>query len=105
MKLLTFVLWASSFATLASAASYRLTLYEKSTVAGKELAPGEYKVELNGEKAKISSGKQMVETMVKVENGGEKYASTTVRYSNGDGKYRLMEIRLGGTNTKLVFDN
>ena len=29
---------------LASAADYRLTLYEKSVVGGTELAPGEYRV-------------------------------------------------------------
>src|SRR5688572_5357135 len=99
-----------SFATLALAAasaasSYRVTLFQPSLVGGTELKPGEYKVTLKENKAVITSGKTSVEADVKTETADSKFNSTTVRYRNGDGKYRVQEIRLGGTNTRLVFEN
>src|SRR3954447_9314732 len=99
-----------TFATLglaaASAAStYKLTLFQPSIVAGKELQPGRYKVELKENTAVISRGKQSVEASVRTETSDTKFDSTSVRYKNGDGKYRLEEIRLGGTATKIVFAN
>lgn len=99
-----------SFATLALAAasaasSYRVTLFQPSIVAGTELKPGDYKVTLKDDKAVITRGKTSVEAAVKTESADAKFSSTTVRYLNGDGKYRVQEIRLGGTNTRLVFQN
>jgi hypothetical protein len=99
-----------SFATLglavASAAStHKLTLFQPSIVAGTELQPGVYKVEVKDNTAVISKGKQSVEAPIKAETADTKFASTTVRYKNGDGKYRVDQIRFGGTNTKIVFSN
>lgn len=99
-----------SFTTLALAAasaasSYRVTLFQPSIVAGTELKPGAYKITLKDNKAVIASGKTSVEADVKSETADAKYSSTTVRYRNGDGKYRVQEIQLGGTNTRLVFEN
>ena len=99
-----------SFATLAlvtasAASSYRITLFQPSIVGGKELKPGEYKVTVKDNKALIEKGKESVEADVKTETADAKFSSTTVRYRNGDGKYRVQEIRLGGTTTKLVFEN
>ena len=95
-----------SLATLAlalSAETHRLTLYQPTTVNGKELKAGDYKVELKDSKAIISHGKDSVESAVRVESADSKFGTTSVRYTNGDGKYNLKEIRLGGTKTKLVF--
>jgi hypothetical protein len=99
-----------SFGTLAlavasAASSYRFSIFEQSFVAGHELKPGEYKIEVNGDKAMIKVGKEAVETAVKVENGAEKFPETSVRYANANGKMTVTEIRLGGTHTKLVFNN
>jgi hypothetical protein len=97
-----------AFATLAlaiaSADTYRVTLLQRSVVAGTELKPGEYKLVVNDGKVVISKGKTSVETAVKVENSGSKFSSTSVRYTNGEGKSKIQEIRLGGTTTKLVFN-
>ena len=95
-----------SLATLAlalSAETHRLTLFQPTTLNGKELKPGDYKIELKDSKAVISRGKQSVESAVRVESSDAKFTNTSVRYANGDGKYDLKEIRLGGTKTKLVF--
>ena len=89
----------------ASAASHRITLFQPSVVSGTELKPGDYKLEHSDSKVVISKGKQSVEAQVKVESGDSKFSATSVRYANAGGKYRVQEIRLGGTNTKLVFAN
>lgn len=92
-------------AIASAASSYRVTLFQPAEIAGKELKPGVYKVELKDSTAVISMGKQSVEAPVKTETADTKYSSTTVRFRNGDGKYRIEEIRLGGTTTRLVFTN
>ena len=99
-----------SFGTLAlaiasAASSYHFSIFQPSYVGGKELKPGDYKIELNGDKATIKVGKQTFEAPVKVENGTEKFSETSVRYSTDGGKMTVQEIRLGGTSTKLVFSN
>ena len=96
-------LTASAFA--AAASHYNIDLRNPVVVAGTELKPGVYRMELNGDKAMIQGTKQQVEASVKVEEGGEKYSGTTVRYTMTDGKYHVTEIRLGGTKTKVVFNN
>jgi hypothetical protein len=98
----TFVLAALS---VAQAATYRVTLYQESIINGATLKPGDYKLEVNDSQAVISKGKEKVEARVRVEMAESKFSSTSVRYENGDGRYRVIEIRLGGTNQKLVFEN
>lgn len=98
------------FATLAlavvsAATTHRVTLFQPSMIGGTELKPGDYKVEVNDNKAVVKGGKNVVQADVKVESGNEKFSSTSVRYSSADGKNKVQEIRLGGTNTKLVFSN
>jgi hypothetical protein len=91
-------------ASTAFAKSYSITLYQDSIVGTTTLKAGEWRMELKEGKATITGAKQSAESAVKVETGGEKFASTTVRYLNGDGKYRIHEIRIGGTNLKVVFN-
>src|SRR5437660_3711351 len=93
-----------ALAVASAADTYRVSLQETTMLAGKQIRPGDYRIEVNGGRAVIKDGKKDVaESAVKVETGNEKFRATTVRYQNGDGKYHLQEIRLGGTNTTLVF--
>ncbi|HWQ57061.1 MAG TPA: hypothetical protein VN442_25470 [Bryobacteraceae bacterium] len=87
---------------VASAKTYRVTLFEHSVLAGTQLKPGDYKLEVKDSKVVITNGRQSAEAPVTVENANEKFASTSVRYNNGDGQYKIKEIRLGGTTMKLV---
>ena len=90
---------------VASAASHSVTLYEKSTVSGRELKPGDYKLDVSGDIARFSVCKKMLmEVKVKLEDSGQKFDKTTVRYNSADGRYKLQEIRLGGTTTRVVFN-
>ena len=92
---------ATSFA-LAGASSFNVILFQPSIIAGQELKPGEYKVQLNGDKMTIKRGKTSVETSVKSEQVEAKFASTSMRYTNADGKLTVTEIRIGGTKAKIV---
>jgi len=87
---------------VASAAStYKVTVFEKSMIQGKEVRPGEYKIELKGDNtAVLKQGKNVLEVPVKVENTESKVSTTSIKYVNGT----IQEIRLGGTNTKLLFE-
>lgn len=93
-------------ATFASAANrYDVSFQSNAVIAGTEIKPGDYNVELSGNKAMIRGGKQAVEASVQVQQADQKFSATTVRYDIVDGKYKVTEIRLGGTKTKLVFDS
>jgi hypothetical protein len=105
MKKLIFGFTTIALAIASAAASYKVTLFQPSIIAGTELKPGQYKIEVDDNKAVVKSGKTVVEADVKVETADEKYPATSVRYANADGKFKVQEIHLGGTNTKLVFNN
>ena len=101
-KVLPFFLVAGL--AFAGARSYTVNLFEPATVGTTELKPGEYKIEVNEQKAVIRRGKVQTESPVKVEESETKFDSTVVRYvNNADGKVHIQEIRIGGTKTRLVF--
>ncbi|MBI2685946.1 MAG: hypothetical protein HYX27_06500 [Acidobacteria bacterium] len=102
MKKMIVCLVAAVSLVWAGAMSSKVTLFQPSTLNGVELKPGEYKVRVEGDKLTLQNGKTKAEAAVKAEQGGEKFSATSIRYANGDGKMRITEIRLGGTNTKLV---
>jgi hypothetical protein len=89
---------------VASAATYRVNIYQPSVLNGKELKPGQYKLEVDGNKATLKSKDTEVTADVKVETTEAKISSSSIRFTNTDGTYKIKEIRLGGTTTKLVFD-
>jgi hypothetical protein len=103
-KKLIFLFVVLAGLVLANAASYTVTLFQPSVVAGTELKPGDYKLTVQDNKATLQKGKEKVEATIKSETADSKYATTSVRYNNADGKFKMMEIRIGGTNTKLVFN-
>ena len=100
-----FVLFAAAVSMAAAAQTHRVTLFQETLVNGTTLKPGEYKVIVDNGKAVLEKGKSRAEAQVNIETDIDQYMPTTIRYQNGDGQYRLKEIRLGGTNTKLVFSN
>jgi len=104
MKKLLIMFAIVALATVSAAETHRITFYQPSVVGQTELKPGDYKLELNDNQVVISRGSQKAEAQVKVETVESKFRSTSVRYINGDGKLRVSEIRIGGTNTKLIFN-
>jgi len=99
-----------TFATVAvaaaSAATYHVQLLEPSMVNGNELKAGEYKLEVNNDTAVFKSGRKTTEAKVKVESANEKFGATSFRYDrSSDGRLKLQEVRIGGSNTRIVFAN
>jgi hypothetical protein len=88
----------------ASAKSFTVTFLVPATIGGSELQAGDYKFELQEQKIVIKHGRKTTEAAVKVETGDAKYPSTSVRYDIADGKNKVEEIRVGGTNMKLVLN-
>jgi hypothetical protein len=103
------LLAASAFA--AGTGKGTLHLYESVEVQGKQLPPGDYKVEWNGEGPKvelsITSGKQTVASVpaqvvtVSEKNRTDGYASK----KSDDGNNALTEIFFGGKNYELRVGN
>lgn len=93
-----------SLATLAlgvagAASSYSVKFREPVSIGATELKAGDYKVEMQGDKAVFKSGKTVVEVPATLEKSDKKYNFTSIT-SEGS---KLTEIDLGGTNTKIVF--
>lgn len=104
MKKALALLTLSGLSLVYAAGTYRVNLYRTTTVNGTELKAGECKVELHENKITFKQGKTSAEATVKVETNADKFPSTTVGYAGEGNGGELQEIRLGGTNTKLIFD-
>jgi hypothetical protein len=88
--------------SMAGAKSFTVTLFQPAALAGTELKTGEYRLELIGDKISLKNGKVVAEAAVTVENMPAENRSTTMRIDTTGGKFQIKEIRLGGTNLKLV---
>ncbi|HEY6342367.1 MAG TPA: hypothetical protein VIY49_12810 [Bryobacteraceae bacterium] len=105
MKLLGGIVACISMGLAAGAASrYTVTFGEQAEIAGQIVKPGEYRVEVEGNKATLKGTGKSVETGVRVVEGDAKFSRTSVRYSVAGGKYRVEQIQIGGTKTTLIFE-
>jgi hypothetical protein len=104
MKLSQLILMFGAFGlAIASAAStYHVTLAQKAVLGSTELKPGDYKVEVTGEKAMIRVGGKSIEAPVKIETGDQKFSNTMI---DMDDQKHIKSIRVQGTSTTLVFSN
>jgi hypothetical protein len=87
-----------------SAETYKITLFQPSVVKGVDLKAGDYRIQLNDQKVVLIDGKKHIDLAATVETGDKKYSTTMVRYADQGGKSAIAEIRLGGTKTRLVFN-
>lgn len=93
-----------SLATLAlgiagAASTYNVKFYQPVWIGATELKPGDYKIEMQGDKAVFKSGKSSIEVPATMEKSDKKYNFTS--FTSADSK--ISEIDLGGTATKIVF--
>jgi len=96
----------ASAGTVPAGTHYKITLLQPSVVKGTVLKAGDYKLSLGDAKVTITptNGKNPLEVPVKVESVETKFADTVIGYASENGKSVISEIRLGGTKTKLVFN-
>ena len=101
MKLtkVTFGLAALTLGIASAASSYSVKLYNSLWIGGTELKPGEYKVEMQGDKAVFKTGKSVVEVPATLSKNDKKYSSTSLVSESS----KLLEIDFGGTRAKIFF--
>jgi cytochrome c oxidase assembly protein Cox11 len=104
MKKFLAVVFALGISAAYAASSYRVTLYKPTNINGTQLKPGDYKLELEGDKVVMKQGKTTVESNVTVQNAPAKFNTTSVGYT-ADVADKIQEIRIGGTNLKLLFES
>jgi hypothetical protein len=105
MKKSLFVV-ALSLAALAIASpkKYTISLVAPAKAGNVTLAAGQYKVEVDGDKAVFIDAKnKTVSVPVKLETEKLKFNSTAVESSEKSGQQVIDAIDLGGTNTKVEF--
>jgi len=106
---MSFTKTALAFGTCAlglmmAASSYHVTISNPTWVAGNELKPGDYRVEIQDGKAMFKEGKTTVEVPAKLATADKKYPTTATRSDDVNGKQQLQEIQLGGTKTSILFN-
>jgi hypothetical protein len=91
---------------ITSAKTYKVTIFDPSLVAGVQLKPGDYRVDVNGSKAVFIDDREktVAEAKVTVENSTKKFGSTAVETKQVGGNKQIEYISLGGTHMKLAFN-
>lgn len=82
-----------------AASSYHVTIFEQSTAAGKNLKPGDYKLELKNDEVILKHNKDVAEIPARIETANSKFNTTSILYND---KHQMQEIHLGGTNKKVI---
>src|SRR5262245_37916206 len=83
--------------------SFSIILDKVTNVGTIKLAPGEYKVKVDGTNAFTNSKYQSVSTGVKVETADKKFKETAVDTVKSGSGETVTAIQVGGTTTKLDF--
>jgi hypothetical protein len=106
MKKSLILLAALSLSTLAFASpkKYEISLVKAAKAGNTQLAAGNYRVVVDGDKATFTDSKNKSVTIpVKLETEKTKFQSTAVESSDKSGQEVLDAIDLGGTTTKVEF--
>ncbi len=93
------------FTTIASAKSYEIVLSSPTMAGNVQLAPGAYKVKVEGAQARFMNEEtyKTYTAPVKVEQATQKFDQTAVDTNTQNGANRIQAIELGGSNNKLEF--
>jgi len=103
------LLWgaALTFSTVAMAnpKTYDIMLDSSAKAGSAQLAPGEYKLKVEGSNAVFTAmhDRKSVTVPVKVENSNTKYKQTAVDTAKQGDTVQITAIELGGSKTKLEF--
>jgi hypothetical protein len=89
-------------AAFAAGSTVKVNIFRDSTVEGKALKAGDYKISMENGNAVIARGKQTIEVPAREETDANKFDKTELIY-NGDAS-SLREIAVGGTHTRIIFE-
>src|SRR5258705_12872618 len=100
-KKIAFAVATVALGVARAAAYYKVKLDAQLSIGSTELKAGEYKVEMQGEKAVFKSGKTVVEVPATMGKSEHKYYRTSV-VTEGS---KLQEIDFGGTTESILFNS
>ena len=94
-----------SAVAMAGSKAYDVVLSAPMKAGSVQLAPGEYKLTVDGSNAIFTGAhtRQSVTVPVKVENNDTKYEATAVGSTTQGGTRQITSIQLGGSKTKIEF--
>jgi lipopolysaccharide export system protein LptA len=106
-KKLTLWIAVAVFSTVAWAAtkSYNVVVSAPMKAGNAQLAPGDYKVKIEGSNAVFTDQhtRTSVTVPVKIENGTAKFNSTSIDTTKQGNTTQITSIELGGSTMKLDF--
>ena len=85
--------------------TYKISVASQSKIGGSELQPGEYKLVVDAPKVQFLKGKDAVDVNAKVETADAKFEHTAITTKVVDGVRQIVEIRIGGSKTRLMFES
>jgi|HubBroStandDraft_2_1064218.scaffolds.fasta_scaffold142312_2 hypothetical protein len=96
------MLAVATFALTALAASntFHVTFDDAAWIGSTQVKAGDYKLQVEGDKATLKSGKTVIEAPAKLETADHKFETTGVVM---DSKGKVQEIQIGGTKDRIVF--
>jgi hypothetical protein len=90
--------------SIASAKSYDITLSETTRAGAAQLAPGTYKVKVEGSSAVFTDMKgNKTSTPIKIENTDRKHDLTAVETTKSNDGAKMQSIELGGSTETIEF--
>ena len=90
--------------SIASAKSYDITLSETTRAGNVQLAPGTYKVKVDGANAVFTDTKgKKTSTPIKIENTDKKHDLTAVETTKSNDGAKIQSIELGGSTETIEF--
>jgi len=99
-KRLAFAVATVALGVASAASSYKVKLEAPLSIGSTELKAGEYKVEMQGDKAVFKTGKTVIEVPATTGKSEHKYYRTSV-VTEGS---KLQEIDFGGTTESILFN-
>ena len=90
--------------SLASAKTFKFSLPEIAQAGDVQLKPGEYRLEVNGDKAELmDKDGRPIAVNTKVEKAGYEFSFTAVCLSRADGTTRIEGIYLENRKSRVIF--
>jgi hypothetical protein len=103
MKKATLAGLTLALAAFAASNTFHVTFDSAAWIGTSEVKPGNYKIQIEGDKAVLKSGKNVIEAPAKLETANHKFQTSGVVLNTVNNKPTVEEIQIGGTNERIVF--
>lgn len=103
MKKVTLAGLTLAFAAFAASNTFHVTFDNDAWIGTSQVKAGSYKIQMEGGKAILKSGKNVIEVPAKLENAQHRFQNNAVVINTVNNKQKVDEIQIGGTNERIVF--